>query len=461
VRTERGRTLTGVARVRNAPGEVIPLPQGTEVLISHDYGLPLIVGVLEIPASSNTADDAFAVTEDANALFIGGDGPNSSQSVTNGNFRRAREPRDVIPGDWVQMGEDGNMFAALGGGVNIMKSGTLSQIRTHLANNLIEVFSRNYRHITDMGEFSITNDDGRINMRFRGASDEATEASPDEENWTIKMDLGSEGDMFNFELCTPQGQTLFKLHVDSEGGAEIFGINGVAITSGSRSGGTTTQETSGSREDLIGGDRIVNIVGDDVVVVNSNQTITVTSDQQTDVGNDYRLQALRDMAIGAGRNVSLVVQGGEGDNALTFDVEDGDWVVDLGSTTSQSSGINFKTFAGNMKFETQTGGDFEFTSRNGNLKTTTNTAKIITGTANSVVLGGDTLASNLVKFQELRSLLQSLFVKLDTHQHMGGAMVAAGTMPVTGLSAPPAVPIGAPLNGQIIQLKSTVAGVSS
>ena len=461
VRTERGRTLTGVARVRNAPGEVIPLPQGTEVLISHDYGLPLIIGVLEIPASGNRSSEAFAVTDDTDALFVGGDGTNRAQLNTQGNFRRAREPRDVIPGDWVQMGEEGNMFAALGGGVNLMKSSALAQIRTHVMNDLVEIFSRNYRHITDMGVFSITNTEGRVNMQFRGGSDEATESGPDEENFTIKMDLGAEGDLFNFELCTPQGQTLFKLHVDSEGGAEIFGINGVAVTSGSRNGGTTAQETSGSQETRVGGDNTNNITGSDTTTVGTNQTIQVTSDREVNIGNDYRIQALRDMALGSGRNVSVVVQGGEGDNALTFDIEDGNWLVDMGSVTAQDSGINFKTFGGNMKFETQVGGDFEFTSQTGNLKTTTNTAKFITGTPNSVVLGGDSLASNLVKFQELQSLLMSLFVSLDTHQHLGGAMVAAGSLPVTGLSAPPVVPIGAPLNGQIIQLKSVVAGVSS
>jgi len=461
VRTERGRTLTGVGRIRNAPGEIIPLPQGTEVLISHDYGLPIIMGVLEIPASTNNATEAFAVNDDTDALFVGGNGENRSQIGTHGNFRRAREPRDVIPGDWAQMGEEGNLMGVLGGGVNIMKSGTMSQIRTHLLNDLVEIFSRNYRHITDMGEFSVTNDDGQVNMRFRGGSDEGTESAPDEENFTIKMDLGSEGDLFNFELCTPQGQTLFKLHVDSEGGAEIFGINGVAVTSGSRNGGTTAQETSGSQQTSIGGDQTVAVTGSDSTTVGTNQTVQVTSDREINVGNDYRLQALRDMAIGSGRNVNLVVQGGEGDNALTFDIEDGTWLVDMGSVTSPDSGINFKTFAGNMKFESQSGGDFEVMSQTGNLKTTTSTAKFITTGANSVVLGGDSIGSNLTKFQELQSLLCSLFTALDQHTHMGGAMVAAGTMPVTGLSAPPTIPIGAPLTGRIIQLKSTVAGVSS
>jgi len=461
VRTERGRTLTGVGRMRNAPGEIIPLAVGTEVCISHEYGLPIIMGVLEIPAASNAGSESFSVSNDTDGLFVGGDGVNASQINTHGNYRRAREPRDVVPGDWVQAGEDGNMFAALGGGMNVMKSSTLAQVRTHRVNDMVEIFSRNYRHITDMGEFSITNDDGQINMRFRGASDEATEASPDEENFTIKMDLGAEGDLFNFELCTPQGQTLFKIHVDSEGGAEIFGINGVALTSGAATGGVSSQESSGSQETVIGGARTTTVRGDDTLTVGTNQTVQITSDQETNVGNDYRLQALRDIAIGSGRNVSLVVQGGEGDNALTFDIEDGDWLVDLGSITNPDSSIHFKTFAGNMKFETQTGGDFEFLSQSGNLKTTTSTAKFITTGANSVVLGGDSIGSNLTKFQELQSLLQTLFTKLDTHMHLAGAMVAAGTMPVTGLSGPPAVPIGAPLNGQIIQLKSTVAGVSS
>lgn len=458
VRTERGRTLTGVGRLRSSPGEVAPLHPGTEVLINYDYGIPIIFGVMSIPASSNEMSESFSVSD---TQGFGGEGNNRTQINTQGNYRQAREPQDVMPGDWAQVGEEGNLFATLAGGVNVMKSSVLSQIRTHLINDLVEIFSRNYRHVTDMGEFTILNDEGRINMRFRGASDQRTEAGPDEENWTIKMDLGSEGDFFNFELCTPQGQTLFKFHVDSEGGAEIFGINGVAITGGSRTGGSTVQESTGRRREHTGNDRDVDIAGSDTVQIGTNQTTTVGSDHEVNIGNDYRLQALRDIAIGAGRNVSLVAQGGEGDAALIFDIEGGNWVVDLGSMTNTMSGLHFKTVKGNMTLESTLGGNIDLLTELGNLKSKSSTAKFITGQPNSVVLGGDTLASNLVKFQELQTLLNDLFIKLDTHTHQAGAMVAAGTLPVTGLSGPPAFPIGAPLTGQIMQLKSIVAGVSS
>lgn len=458
VRTERGRTLRGVGRLRSSPGELTPLAPGTEVLISYDYGAPIIMGVHAVPASANANTQSFNVSDTSG---FGGEGDNRTQATTNGNYRRAQEPQDMIPGDWAQMSEEGNLLAVLSGGVNIMKSSTLAQIRTHLINDMVEIFSRNYRHITDMGEFTILNEDGLVNMRFRGASDQLAEAGPDEENWTIKMDLGSEGDLFKFELCTPQGQTLFKLHVDSEGSAEIFGINGVAITSGSRTGGCNVQETTGDQRDRIGGARATDVHGNESLTIGANHNLQISSDQETNIGNDYRLQTLRDMAFGAGRNATMVVQGGEGDVALSFDIEDGNWVVDMGSAINQDSGIHFKTFRGDMKFETQIGGDFEFQSTSGNLKTTTATAKFITTGANSVVLGGDSIGSNLTKYQELQSLLQSLFNKLDMHTHQAGALVASGTLPVTGISGPPTIPIGAPLTGQIVQLKSTVAGVSS
>lgn len=458
VRTERGRTLTGVGRMRSSPGELAPLPPGTEVLISYEYGTPIIMGVHAIPAGANDLTQSFNVSETSG---FGGEGANRSTVTTNGNYRMAREPQDTMPGDWGHIGEEGNLFAILAGGTNVMKSSTLAQIRTHLINDLVEIISRNYRHITDMGEFTIQNNEGRINMSFRGASDQQAEAGPDEEKWTMKMDLGSEGDLFNFELCTPLGQTLFKFHVDSEGGVELFGVNGVALTSGSRTGGSNAQETTGDQRNAVGGNRTDVVTGSDLREVGTNQTTNVASDQETNIGNDYRLQALRDLTMGSGRNASIVVQGGEGDTALMFDIEDGNWVVDVGSALSQTSGIYFKTFKGDMKFETQAGGNFEWESRLGNLKTTTSSAKFITGQPNSIVLGGESLASNLVKFQELQSLLLSLFTKLDTHTHLAGAMVAAGTMPVTGLTAPPTVPIGSPLVGDIILLKSIVAGVSS
>ena len=71
-----------------------------------------------------------------------------------------------------------------------------------------------------MGITQVTNEEGRTNMSFRGGSDQSTETGSDEEKWGIRFDLGAKGDVFNFELTTPLGQVLFRIHVDADGACE-------------------------------------------------------------------------------------------------------------------------------------------------------------------------------------------------------------------------------------------------
>ena len=451
VRTERGRTLSGVPRLRSSPGEIVALTPGAEVLITYDYGMPLILGVLTTPASGNDGSEAMSVSE---VNDVGGNGSGTSQITSHGNFRLASEPRDILPGDWVQRGTDGNLFGLLGGGVALMKGSPLAQVRAHLLQDLVEIISRNYRHVTDMGEFTVTNTDGRVNMRFRGASDQLSESGVDEQRWTIKMDLGAEGDLFNFELCTAENQTLFKLHVDSSGGCEIFGVNGVALTSGSRAGGRHTEEHTTDSSRTVTGDRASSTGGDETREISGAATTNVGSDYELSANNDIRIQAFRDGVLSAGRNVRIGAQGDStaptGDS-LVFDVNAGNWVVNVGTTASPLGGIKMNTVTGAINLKSSLGGDINAETLLGNIKLSAQTVKIPTTLMDSVVLGGEVLVSHLVKFEELQQHLTQLYVALDTHTH-----------PVSGaVASAPTVPIGSPLTGSMQLFKSLKAGVSS
>ncbi len=461
VRTDRGRTLTGVARMRSSPGEIVPLEAGSEVLLNFDYGQPIILGVLATPSSGVDAGRKFSVTDTEG---FGGQGLNKTSLSDGADYRNAQEPDDLAPGDWVQMGPDGNAMGVLTGGVNVIRSNALSQIRTHFINDLVEIISRNFRHISDMGEFTVQNNDGRINMRFRGASDQRTEAGPDEEKWTIKFDLGAEGDLLNFELCTPQGQTLFRLHVDSDGACEIFGINGVAIHSGAQQSGVSTETVTGSKEINIEGNTTSSVGGDKTESVNGSVRTNVLNDHQVLAGNDVQTQALRDMGISAGRNMYVGVQGNiTGDDALTFDIESGDWIVDIGGPLSANpaSGHTLRTFAGSINYESLAGGNFNISSLLGEYKSRTRKATVSTfNLPDSVVLGGEALTSHLVKYEQLEQHLMLLYQLLDTHIHIEQGTATAGVFPVVGVSGPPVVPFSPMLNPLILTLKSLTSGVA-
>jgi hypothetical protein len=460
VRTEHGRTLTGVPQLRSAPGQIAPLEPGTSVLLNYEYGTPIILGVLPTPVGNADVKTKFSVTDTEG---FGGQGLNKTSLNAGSDYRNPQEPDDVAPGDWVQMGSDGNSIGALSGGVNVIRSSALSQIRTHLVNDLVEIISRNYRHITDMGEYSVVNKDGRISMSFRGGTDQRSEAGPDEEKWTIRFDMGAAGDLLNFEFTTPEGQALFRFRVDGDGHCEIFGINGVAIHSGAQNGAAAVETTTGDKDQVVMGNQTTRIDGEVKKEVRGSDKTETLQDHFISAGNDARVQALRDMGLSAGRNLFMAVQGNITGESVIFDIESGDWKVDVGGPTSLNpkSGISFNTFAGDFSHESIAGGDFNVRSLLGALHTTTRKAVVSTNNLpDSVILGGDALTSHLVKYEQLEQHLMMLYQLLDQHIHIEQGTATAGPFPVVGVSGMPVVPFSSVLNSLIITMKSITSGVS-
>jgi hypothetical protein len=158
--------------------------------------------------------------------------------------------------------------------------------------------------------------------------------------------------------------------------------------------------------------------------------------------------------LSAGRNVRIGAQGDStaptGDS-LVFDVNAGNWVVNVGTTASPLGGIKMNTVTGAINLKSSLGGDINAETLLGNIKLSAQTVKIPTTLMDSVVLGGEVLVSHLVKFEELQQHLTQLYVALDTHTH-----------PVSGaVASAPTVPIGSPLTGSMQLFKSLKAGVSS
>lgn len=457
VRTSHGRNLV-LPRMRSSPGEISHLEVGSEVLINNDYGPPFIMGVLAHPAGVSSNEPTHNLTDTDNAQR------NNAGTQTPGNYRLSSEPKNMLPGDWTQFGPDGNAISVLLGGTNVMRSSALSQFRTHQVDDLTEIVSRNHRHITDMGFTEIRNENGSLNYTFRGATDQLSEAGSGEGRWTIKFDLGAVGDLCNFELCTPQNQTLFKFHVDSDGKCEIFGLSGVSINSGSQNGGVCAEENTGDKVTSTGGSVTSTVEGSVTETIKGSASTSVSGDSETGVGNDLRQQAVRDVGVSAGRNMFVSVLGNvTGENAMVYDIVSGNWVVNLGSPISPNpkSGFDMQTFAGDMKFSSLLGGHFSVTSPLGVLESNTSKAVLSTnGIPDSVVLGGNVLTSHLVKYEELEAHLRMLYTMLDTHVHIeNGTSVAAG-IPVVGASGIPVVPFTPMLSPSIVLARSITTGVA-
>jgi hypothetical protein len=440
------------------------LPIGTEVIVSREVGYWIILGITALPATSNEDTQAFPLT---GVTGVGGDGDNKNQNKSSGNFRNATDPKDLIPGDWAQMGQEGQNIAVLGGGVTQMSSGPLASISTHLLNDKVRIVSRNYEHYTDMGETKILNDDGRVNMSFRGGTDQRSETGSDEERYTVRMDLGAVGDVFNLEFTTPKGQTLFKMHVDADGACELYGGNGINIASGSPKGGRHMEEHAGDSVSAYASSRTETVGSDHTQQIGGNASTRAINISES-AGNDFSASAFRDASLSSGRNMRFNVIGpqiplpgafaspannyapiipNDFATAVKFDVENGDFFIEVGSLASIPTVGNFlvKTWQGDILHEALgPGRTIKNQSLAGFIENRSLSFKAATNfIPDSVILGGDLPISHVVKWEELVLYLGALHKLLDAHVHIIPSTATAGPFPVIGATAPMAATLPA------------------
>ena len=349
-----------IARLLQDSGDKRQLGPGTEVAISYAYGDPLIIGV--IPDTHNASNNT-------TGLNFTGTQPTSLDTgqPTRGNAKLPNTPSDVGPDDWVQTDPEGTAgVGVLTGGVAMMKAG-MSQVQLHTINDLINLVCQNYRLKTSMGTSEVKNAGGRITWKFRGGSDQLKEAGSTQENWTIRVDLGADGDMFNFELTRPNGTALFRLHVDNDGKIELFGAGGFDLMSG---GGDHTQKHLENRE--------IVVKKTDDQTIHGEQTKTLGSDRTTTVGGTDTLTAGNDAIHNVGRHCTDTIGGVHTDKVVGGPTKDakpgsaarstvinnGSWKIDIGNTANgaspaaQASHI-LDVFMGDIKHNITKKGDVE------------------------------------------------------------------------------------------------------
>lgn len=347
------------------------LPIGATVAISYEYGVPLIVGIIPVTASRETAP---AVTPSISSS------PTQQEldtPIESAYCRLPHLPDNLLPQDKVLVSPDGNMMGALSGGINTMRSG-MAQVRTHIVDDLVEVICRNYRHISDFGITEIKNKNGKVSFSLRGGTDQANECGSDQENWTVRLDVNGD-DLFRFELTSPTGTTLFKLAVNNDGKVELYGADGLDLGGGR------------NREETILGDRKVSITGSDAKTIDGNQTRTVvgnrdanTSGSETRViGNDLTESAIRHLTESVGGVHTETITGGNpltalpGDVARETRVVNGSWEVDIGNPLSGANpaalaGFKLHTFSGDITMGVQVLGNVALSTLLGNASLTTN-----------------------------------------------------------------------------------------
>jgi len=392
IKTDSGGILSAPRRTQDA-GDKRQFSPGTYVTISHAYGSAVITGMLPYTheQSANENRISFTGVESPTALTAG--------KAYSANHRTPNTPADIGPGDWVQTDEDGTTgVGVLAGGVAMLKAG-MSQVQVHTVNNLLQLICQNYKLHTAMGTSEIKNEGGRISWKFRGGSDQLKEAGSTQENWTIRMDLGAEGDLFTFELTRPNGTTLFRLHVSGDGKIELFGAQGIDLMGG----GPHTQKHLEGRALVIKKDDAQEIGGAQTKTVGQDRNITISGSDSLVVGNDVTQSVGRHRVDTVNGNHDDKVVGGSyadaksGNVARSTTINNGSWEIEIGSPTNganpaASAGHKISVFTGDIEHTITTKGDID-------LNTLAGAIHIITklGTANidgsvKVKVGKESLA---------------------------------------------------------------------
>ena len=361
------------------------LPIGAMVAVSYDYGQPVIIGVLPVTSSRSVAGAATPTISGNPAT------PEARNQPAGAYCRMPHMPTDLLPQDKALVGPDGNMIGALTGGLNVMKSG-MAQVRTNALNDLVEIVCRNFRHISNFGVSEIKHVNGKVTWSLRGGTDQTSECGPDQENWTVRVDVGGER-LFHFELTNNSGSTLFKISVNDDGQVEIEGADGINMTSGRN----WDDRVAGNYSQTIDGTDTQQVAGAQNVTINGNRAATVSGSETRVVGNDLTETAVRHRTESTGGQHSETITGGNPLTALPLqwarktNVVNGSWVIDIGNPLALAnpaalSGLDVSTYTGDISLQVKLLGNITLATLAGiaTLKTTAGIANV-DGTA--VLLG--------------------------------------------------------------------------
>lgn len=366
VHTNSGRTLKDVPQVKTGPGEYEHYKTGTSVVVSYDLGFPAIIGCINFVGRAQNSIPAPTLT---GVEGFGDDNPIKANDGAQ-TYKPAHAPSDMMDGDWARVGSFGNHVAVMDGGVTLF--GTPSaQVRSLGLAGVLQLIAQQLQTYTDFGEWKTLNDGGKTSFILRAGSNQSTQTGADEENWSIRLDLGATGDVFNFEITEPQGRTLFKMYVDPKGRVQIFGDGGVDISSGAGSQAESISDV-GPRNMHVRGPDLLDVKGPRMTFVGGVDTLNLASDQETVVGGSDTKIVEDTQTISVGGKRTEVIAGGSpiearpGDKAITTKILNGGWMIDIGNpldgaNIGLAAAFHLRTSLGGITFES--GGKMDMKAR--------------------------------------------------------------------------------------------------
>lgn len=409
-----GRTMQ-MSRIRSHPGDMTLLPVQTTVVVTWALGLPYILGVLPQEVSPDSEEIPQSVTD---VPGHGGQDPALARGMA-ANARAPEEPRDIMPGDFVGLSPDGASVSALHGQVAQIRGSSLAKVQAFGDNDLVRIVGGVLETITWMGESRVVNNGGKTSFIWRGGTDQITQTGPDEQKYTIRLDVGHTGDVIRLEVCNRVNQVLFRFHVSAAGACEIYAAGGLNQHGGGAAGDVNPTRIHGSRD--------TNVTGSSAERISGNSTHSCQGSHRRDVvGNDTR-------NIGGGQSIYVT-------NDHSLQVGGSSEEVVVGTKTVSSGGIVHEVLPDGDYTVNVATGDLEFTP-------TTGSFKVLTANPGAIEFGFSPV-SHAVKFEELQSSMASFKAQLDnlfrivrSHEHNvvttpGGPVASPSASLAAGLSAP-------------------------
>jgi len=304
VRTHGGRPLPDVPQIKATAGSYDHLPMGVTVVLTWELGFPAIIGCIDLPGAAQSAIPSPSLT---GVDGVGDDNPIQPTDGTN-NYKPPGAPTDMTQGDWAQVGRLGNHIAVMEGGLSSFGSPTAG-IQSIGPTGTLRTIARRLQQVTDFGQLTIENDNGRASLSLRAGSNQTTQIGQDEQHWTIRLDLGAEGDLFDFRIADPEGRTLFRLHAGSDGRVQIYGDGGVDVTSGTGGTAARRDDVAGDHVATVGGDCSRAVTGNATATVDGTQTASVGGTSLRAVGGDSTEFVGGDHDAGVGGDQTLVIGG--------------------------------------------------------------------------------------------------------------------------------------------------------
>lgn len=425
-----------------------PLPYGTTVLLNRKTTPPSIDGVLAMDTVNVSATQGVGVSILPNPELT----PAAEKAYTQ-YCRSPYAPIDVLPGDWITVGPDGNRVGVLLGGYCVLGSGDAAKARfeTHQNVDLARVVAENYEVLTGFGELKIHNQGGRCGLSFRGAADQVEESGGSSENWTFKLDIGDSGKFFTMEVCDANGNTKARVNITAGGEVTILSTNGLSLVDAS-SGRSTfefastlitkvlqemRETVSGNVEQNYGADRTTRVSGIESRAVNEDNENIMGNQLSSVSGSVTKTVYGGSFAAAKPINIAYDLQAHNGSIVL----EAGN--PKAGANPAAMAGVNLVVHGGNVNLGSSMIGGIPATPTT---KVNVNT----NGVPDTVGIGlpVEMCISHATKYEELEIFLRTLMLLFDTHVH-----------PPPG-NAPPVTPMSESLSSTLPLFKSLAVKLS-